>query len=398
MIALALSALLAQTTWPPKVTAEALGEGPAPKVIATGATGAFDVTADGKHLVFIDGEGVKRFTFATGDLKTLGPGSGWLHLSRDSRYVMVPGAPLTRYSVAGKEGAVTLAKGVQLNALTGLTIGPKHFAFIDADGALTVTALDEGTSVKLPIPMPNTRRCHVGPGFPRSFSDDGKWLLFQHGCADHGVIRVDGTGLRLTGLISAKLVGDLLVGTRAEGGVFEVSALDGSNPQKLEGSVFHGFMTPFPQRGAMWVANADRLELVDFKEKKTRTLLTTAPGGSVIPFLDVSADGKSVFAATQLTEGCEVFRIDVASGQKQRLAALEGPRQCFVKSAGPTKAGLYAWTEGNAALYSLDVTSGRVERLGTPLIGVGNFMAGQSALVVHSGGQVRVADLAGKKK
>lgn len=398
MTALVLAALLAQTTWPPKVTAESLGDGPAPKVIATGATGAFDVTPDGKHLVFIDGEGVKRFTFTTGELKTLGKGSGWLLLSRDNQYAVVPGAPLTRYSVAGKDGALTLAKTAQVHALTGLTIGPKHFAFIDADGALTTTALDEGTSVKLPIPMPKTQQCHMGTGFPRSLSDDGKWLLFQHGCTDHGVIRVDGTGLRLTGLISAKFVGDLLVGTRAEGGVFEVSALDGSNPQKLEGSVFHGFMTPLPQRSAMLVANADRLDLVDFKEKKTRTLLTTAPGGSVIPFLDVSADGKSVFVPTQLTEGCEVFRVDVTSGKKQRLASLEGPRQCFVKSAGPTKAGLYAWTEGNAALYSMDLISGRVERLGPPIIGVGNFMAGTNALVINSGGQLRVADLTAKKK
>lgn len=398
MTALVVAALLTQTTWPPKLTAESLGEGPAPKVLTTSATGSFDVSPDGKHLVFIDAEGVKRLTLATGELKTLGKGGGWMQISRDSQYVVVPGAPLTRYALAGKDGPIALAKTLQVHALTGLTIGPKHFAFIDGAGALSVAALDEGTTVKLPIPMPKTQQCHMGAGFPRSMSDDGKWLLFQHGCTDHGVIRVDGTGLRMTGLVSAKFVGDLLVGARAEGGEWEVASLDGSKTWKLEGSRFHGFMTPLPQRSAMLVANADKLELVEFREKRTRTLLTASPGGSVSPFIDVSADGKSVFVPTQLSEGCELFRIDLASGKKQRLAALEGPRQCFIRGAGPTKAGIYAWTEGNAVLYAVDLISGRVERLGPPIVGVGNFIAGQDTLVVNSGGQIRVAELAAKKK
>lgn len=387
---------------PPPLTirAEHLDETAAgPHLVSSTLTGHFAFTADGASLVYLDASGLFAIAPREGQPRPLAPAAAYFTLSADGRYALVPGGAWKRLSVSGKNGPIDLAKGEQPHALTGFATSATHLAFLTAQGAMAVTSFDEGTSVRLPVEAPKTAQCHAGSGFPRAFSADGRWLLFQHGCESNDLIRPDGSERRRTGLVSAAFVGDVLAGNARDETVkfgpaippLKVIPLDGSPPWSVPDVVLGPMPKPLPGRRAFVQTDAKNLVwLVDLDAKKARVLYE---GGRVTSFLEPTPDGKRVLFATQADDSCAVHQVDVASGKPQRLALVDGAQQCFIKPAGNGRAVLYAWRassreDGEAVLAAVDLDTGVVHPLGPHLQGVGNFHVAGTAYAVTAGSRL----------
>lgn len=377
-------------------------DGPAPRLVSEGAPGHFAFTADGKRLLFVQGANLVAAPVREGEPRVLGPASYFLP-TPDGRFVIVPGTPWTRLSVSGADGKVTLARGEVANALSGNAVGNTRLAFITAEGPMAVATLDEGTSVRLPVDAPKDARCHAGAGYPRAFSADETWLLFQHGCEAVDLIRPDGTDWRRLGLVTAFFVGDVVVGNaRAEGGStglpgppLHVVPLKGGDRWTLPGVVLSPTIRPVPGRRAFLQADRDeRQVLVDLDAKATRVL--HEGDGRVTSFLETTPDGTRALYATMQDGSCAVHQVDLAKGKRQRLAAVDGAQQCFIKPAGPRRAVLYTWRassreDGEALVATVDLDSGHVRQLGQALRGVGNFYTSDGAVAVTAGNRLYLA-------
>lgn len=373
---------------------------PAPRLVSESMSGHFALTADGAALVYLDGAGLFAVPPREGTPRQLGPVSPYFTLSADGRYAVVPGAAWKRLDVSGKNGPIDLAKAEQAHALSGFATSATHLAFITAAGPMAVTSFEEGTSVRLPVEPPKSAQCHAGAGYPRAFSADGRWLLYQSGCESNDLIRPDGSGRRRTGLVSALFVADVLAGnardeTKPGSGLpappLKVVPLDGSAPWAVPDVVMSPMPKALPGRRAFVQTDAKSVVwLVDLDAKKARVLYE---GGRATNFLEPTPDGKRVLFGTQADGRCAVHQVDVASGKHQQLAVIEGAQQCFIKPAGPTRAVLYAWSassreDGEAVLAAVDLDTGVVTPLGPPLRGVGNFHVAGHAYAVSAGSRL----------
>ncbi|MFO0595086.1 MAG: hypothetical protein U0228_07275 [Myxococcaceae bacterium] len=376
---------------PPVFRAEVVKPGAAPTLIDEGATSAVS-GPEGRAVAWLARGQLQVLDLGRGATKpkTLGPAAGWLKPSPDGRFVVSPGSPLQRDGLETKDGRITLAKGEALHQLTGLAIGRTHFGFISGAGRVVVASLDEGVARSLVVDAPKDARCHMGDGFPRDFTADGQWLMFQSGCDAHGAAKVDGSALVKLDFDSAKVVGQHVVGSKSNGPI-QVAALDTQERWTIPNSSLapFPFVYPLEGRAAFVQANHDGLEFVDLREKTVRMVLPAGEVGPVSSFLSPASDGQRVLAIRQGATACELHLVDLRPGAKSStLARLDGVTMCEARWAGPKRAVLYGWGGASSVLADIDLQTLVLRTHGGLLGPPGNVMASTKGALVVSGGRV----------
>jgi hypothetical protein len=364
--------------------------GPAPRVLSRTFTGHSLLTRDGAQVVYVDADGLFVAPTAPGKARKLDEPAPFFRLTPDARYVLVPGEPFKRLSVRAEDGPTAIGYRERVNRPTGGPISNEHIAFITADGPIAVASVVEGTSTRLPMGVPEDRRCHHGAGFPHALSDDGKWLAFQHGCSANELIRIDGTRRQKLGAATPRFVGDVVVWTDIPGDR-KVQVMDLTTEKRWHfagTNLGHGARR-VPGRRAFFQADRDnRLLLIDVDKNEVRTLHQGEE--RVTSFVRVTTDGKRGLFATMHGESCAVHEVHLESGKYRRLALAKNARQCFIEPIGARRAVLYAWRAGTgtrpeAIIASIDLDTGHVRRLGPVLRATGNLTAAGETFTLSAG-------------
>jgi hypothetical protein len=380
---------------PVKVRAEVYQEGgPALQLISKTATGHSALTPDGKYLIYIDADGLFALSTKGGKPRKLGAAASYFRFTPDGKYVLVPGTAWRRLSLDSQDGPIDVAPKERRHQLCGSAFSNSHVAFITAQGPMAVASILEGTSIRLPVKPPKDGRCHAGAGYPRGFSPDGKWLVFQHGCYGNEIIRVDGSERRDIGLVSAIFVDDFIVGSVQDDNgkmvldrLEVVSLSDKSKRWTVEGTYLGSQPRRVPGRLAFLQSDRNnQLVLIDLEKMKMRVL--HRGDGKVTSFVEVTPDGKRGLYATQHGRaGCAVHQVDIESGKRQRLALVEGGRQCFIKPLGSKRAVLYSWG-GAAIVATIDLKTGVVRRLDVPTDSIGNLNTAGKSVTLNAKGRL----------
>ena len=380
---------------PVRVRAEVYREdGPALRLVSKNATGHSALTPDGKYLIYIDAGGLFVVSTRGGVPRRLAAAAPYFRFTPDAKYVLIPGSAWRRLSLDSQDGPIDVAPKERRHQLCGAAFSNNHVAFITAQGPMAVGSILEGTSIRLPVKPPKDGRCHAGAGYPRAFSPDGKWLLFQHGCYGNQIIRIDGTERRDIGLVSAMFVDDLIVGSVQDDkgkmvlDLLEVVSLsDKSKRWKVEGTLLGSQPRRVPGRLAILQSDhKNRLVLIDLEKMKMRVL--HQGDGRVTSFVEVTPDGKRGLYATQHgKKACAVHQVDLKSGKRQRLALVEGSSQCFIKPLGSQRAVMYAWGSG-AIVATIDLKTSVVRRLKVPPNSIGNLNTAGNSVTLNTSGRL----------
>jgi hypothetical protein len=379
---------------PLKVRAEVYKEdGPALRLISETATGHSALTPDGRYLVYIDSGGLFAVSTKGGKPRRLAPAATYFRFTPDARYVIIPASPWRRLSLNSQDGPIDVAPKERRHRLCGSSFSNSHVAFITAQGPMAVASILEGTSIRLPVEPPKDGRCHAGAGYPRGFSPDGKWLVFQHGCYGNEIIRVDGSERRDPRLVSAMFVDDLIVGSvQGDDGKMVldrlevVSLSDKSKRWTVEGTYLGSQPRRVPGRLDLLQSDrSSRLVLIDLEKMKMRVL--HEGDGKVTSFVEVTPDGKRGLYATMHKKACAVHQVDLQSGKRQRLALVEGNSQCFIKPLGSKRAVLYSWG-GPAIVATIDLKTGVVRRLDVPPKSIGNLNTAGGSVTLNAKGRL----------
>jgi hypothetical protein len=390
--------LLADMPVPPlplKIRAEVYREdGPALRLVSKTATGHSALTPDGRYLIYIDSGGLFVMSTKGGPPRKIGAAAPYFRFTPDAKYVLVPGSAWRRLSLGSQDGPIDVAPKERRHQLCGSAFSDTHVAFITAEGPMAVASILEGTSIRLPVEPPVDRRCHAGAGYPRAFSPDGQWLLFQHGCYDNELIRVDGTQRRHIGLVSAMFVDDLVVGNVEDKNgriVFDrvevVSLSDKKKRWKVKGTLLGSQPRRVPGKRAILQRDSEyRLVLIDLEKMKMRVL--HQGDERVTNSAEVTPDGKRGLYTTQHQKvGCAVHQVDLESGKRQRLALVEGASQCFIKPLGNKRAVMYAWGKG-AIMATIDLKTAVVRRLDVPPNSIGNLNTAGKSVTLNANGRL----------
>ena len=397
MIHLLIIFLLADLMPPPqpvKVRAEVYQEdGPALQLISETATGHSAMTPDGKYLIYIDAGGLFAMSTLGGKPRKLAPAARYFRFTPDAKYVLIPGKAWRRLSLNSQDGPIDVAPKETRHYLSGGAYSNTHLAFITHQGPMAVASILEGTSIRLPVKPLKDGRCHAGAGYPRAFSPDGQWLLYQHGCYGNEIIRIDGTERRALGLCSAVFVDHFIVGSvQGDDGKMvldrlEVVSLSNMSMRwTVEGTMLGSQPRRVPGRLAILQSDRkNRLVLIDLEKMKMRVM--HEGDGRVTGFVEVTPDGKRGLYATMHKKACAVHQVDLQSGKRQRLALVEGNSQCFIKPIGSTRAVLYSWG-GPAIVATIDLKTGVVRRLDVPTKSIGNMNTAGKSVTLNAKGRL----------
>lgn len=377
---------------------EVVRDGPPLRRLADGVTD-FAITADGKAIVFQHAEGLSWAPPGGAASRVENSVAPYFRLTPSARFALVPGGAgaWTRLPLGGaKDGRADLAKGLALHQLTGTEVSDRHVAFIAADGSLQLTDLLEGTSRELPLEQPTDGRCHAGKGYPRAFSSDGAWLVYQHGCVHH-VMRVDTGEKKELGFADARLVGTLVVGdVRPPGSTEDPTSLEVFDLKRgarwtIDGIRLDPLAVVVPGAEALLMLTSQgTLKHVDLREKKVSVLAEGVGWG--MP-LDVTPDGKTAVFAKRSGDGWVVRALDLKTLKGRQVLEVTGADQCMVKALGPSSAVVTAWrsAEGGALVAAtVDLKSLVATRLGPPLPGLGNLQAVRGTWAVAAGSALYV--------
>lgn len=372
------------------ITAEGLTDGPVPKRVATTVTGQVEFTPDGKQLLFIDADGLKALPVkGPAKPRALISRAGSFRVSPDSRIAVARGEPFSRVALEGKSTLTTLGKGQIAHTLSGQALSSTWFVFVNEAGELVRTELATDVTTPFTLEPPKDKNVHAGVAYPRGFSTNGEWLLFQHG-SNFEVMRPDGTKRSALDLVDAQLSGNRVLGTARDAQVTSLVVVDliSGKRTKVANTRLFTLARMVGDDTLLQVDAQGKLVKVDLK-KGMSSVLFEAANGAVSPSIGISPDGKSAVLCVKRKGGNDVFRLELATGKRQRVAQLEGSDQCFAETVSAQTALVYAWVlndlTADAVLLSVNLESGAVQRLGPSMKSIGNLVVAPGVAAVNAG-------------
>jgi hypothetical protein len=392
----ALAGLAKPPAGPPvsvTVTSEHLVEASPLRKMATGVTGQVEFTADGRQLVFVDPDGLKVLPLAGGKARTLASRAVSFRLTPDSRAVVVRGEPFTRLALEGKAAPVTLAPGQTAHTISGQALSSTWFSFVNEAGQLLRAGLDGSVAVPFELPPPKDHCCHAGAGDPKGFSANGEWLLYQYG-ASFEVVRADGSRRTPLDLSDAQLAGDLVVGTArdSQGASLVVIELATGKRTRITNTRLFA-QARVVGDSVLQVDAQGRLIRADLKKASSAVVFDASPSGAVSPWL--ASDGKTAVMCVKRRGGNDVERVELATGQHQRLAQLAGSDSCVAEKVNEKTIVVYAWAmneqSAEAVLLAIDLETNAVRPLGAKLKSIGNLVVAPGVAAVNAGPELFVA-------
>ncbi|MBL8917504.1 MAG: hypothetical protein JNJ54_01475 [Myxococcaceae bacterium] len=280
--------------------------------------------------------------------------------------------PLVVAGVASLVHAAPSQQAIAGNAIAAATL---------ADGQVAIIDLESGAKRALPIDPPAGNPCHFGNGIPHQVSDDGKWLLYQHGCVFEA-IRTDGSKARELGFSSATLVGTVVAGDVRPAGSKEeptslvVMELNTGARWSIDGVRLHPTFWRVPgTEHLVMLDERGRLLLVELRMKKVTVLRDAAPRAVSAA---VRPDGRLLVVTRDDKEHtCGVLELDPTSRKARALLDATAIEQCF---AHPTRDGgaiVMAWRwepPREVVLVEFDA-QGNARQLGPAMSDIGNLSA-----------------------
>lgn len=351
--------------------------GPAPRPLSENASSFPQLTADGARVVVVEKEVLVARELPGGKPREFGRAPGWFRETPDGTRLVTLG-PAAVWSFQATDGGQPLEEtGTPTRAIVNNAVAVATLAA----GPMVVIDLASGAKRALPIEPPADKRCHNGHGLPYEVSDDGKWLLYQHGCA-YQAMRLDGSKSRELGFASATLVGTVVTGdVRPEGSSAEptslvVMELNTGARWSIEGVRLHPTFWRLPgTEHLVMLGERGRLLLVELRMKKVTVLRDAAPRAVTA---SVRPDGRLLVVTRDDKEHtCGVLELDPTSRKSRKLLDASAIDQCFAHPTLDGGAIVMAWRwepTREVVLVELD-PQGNARQLGPAMADIGNLSA-----------------------